>query len=209
MKNSNSLPADVLAVKHRLQKTGDARLKMMCTLTEPSGSQYMSDYVTMWNCVEKASQTARVAFDGDEWVYSFLEAVIYHHQKPPACSYYTGKEKTKALERLWKYTKGLQAIYRDIGFEGYDGVPTPHPIDMLQSYAKRAEREIKESTLRGNRGDDDEPIRFIRSLAEANPFVYGSALNSVIKTAVFAIYGKECTESDITNYQNIGVNHAE
>jgi hypothetical protein len=215
MKNNTSLPADVLVVKQHLMETSDKRLNTMRLLTEPEYSPYhdnpviMDELIDMWAHVEQASKKARVTFSEKEWVYSFLEAVVYNSQPLPYYFNQTAKDKKDDIEQLKKCTKNLKKIYGRLVFEGCTWPPEYAPLPMLNTFADNAEREIRKSTQRGKRGKNDSAIRFVRGITESNMFVYGTTLNTAVKIAAFAVFGYPCSENDITNLGNRGQNYSQ
>lgn len=205
MRNKQNFPQEVLEVKKRLQEAGDKRIHVMNLLTKSGKSQNIYEYENMWEIVKEASKKGRHKFLGDEWVYCFLDAVIYNSKELPPIFYLTEKRKKEVLLRLQKYTKGLQLIYRDLCLDENLNKLELNPEHMLKTYLEMAEKKIQESTQRGKRGKNDRAIRFVRNLSESNIMVYGRCLHAVIRAATIAIYAIEYGESDIDNLISRGM----
>ena len=219
-------PKHVNDTKERLINTQDKRLPTLRTLTEPKDKAYTKEYIAMWRSLFKAEQE-NCAGDSNQWVYDFLDSVVEAHKLPPYF-YISKKERDNLITRIQKHTKELEKIYdrngfnQDIisndgqffgGFSSYDIIkdesgtkiidcgrpPKASVLDALHLFAERAEDEIRDVSSNGKAGTGIEHRRFVRQLAQRNKYAYDRPLYPVIKTAVFALYGVEYEDSDISN----------
>ncbi len=65
--------------------------------------------------------------------------------------------------------------------------------------AEHTIKELEETALEGKVGKNVHAIGLIRFLARHHKLMFGETLNSVLKTAAFAIYGVEYSDQDISN----------
>lgn len=183
-----SFPAEVLAVKKKLQETQDPRLETMRLLTEARPEEiYINDLKAMWN---KLSEYSGGFTEDDSWVYAFLN-MTDRFRTLPKHFHMSNAERNKTIERIETATRTLMQVYTE--FENVSFVRA------LKLTADQTIKELKETKLKGKAGGNARAVLFVRLLANHNLEMFGDDLRSVIKTAVFAIYGVDYEDADIYN----------
>jgi hypothetical protein len=201
MKKERKFPDNVLLVKKKLQEANDPRLETMRLLTETRPDElYIDDLKIMWN---RLAEVEGKEWLGNEpfWVYAFLNMVDKFRKHRPKHYSMNNADRKDLIKEIEGHTKKLTKIHASHDFAKKNVGDTSF-VEILKSMAEHTIKELKETALEGKAGKNKEPIMFARFLARHNEMMGGEPLNSVIKTATFALYGIDYSDSDISNLLN-------
>ena len=211
--------SDVLEAKQYLQDFYDPRLNIMDKLTLPPRG-YVKEYEKMWKDIHDIS-----AAKNDNWVLSFLDSVISAVELPPH-SYINGQHRKDLREKIRLHAGQLINLCVIYGLDMHvSNAPGGSLVcedlknfahgdldrkmrnkrsftKILEVFAERSDEALKKSTLKGKADKNVKVKKFIRILGAYNKQTYKKPLNSVLRTAAFAIYQVDYPASDIVNLLN-------
>ncbi len=221
----SEFPEQVLSVKQYLMESEDPRAETMRMLTEPKDTAYLSDFHKMWNVLFEKAQKGGGVHD-DLWVYLFLESVIAAADQPPYFQM-NGQDRRDLLDSIKNDADALINRLTHYQLDAHFIASTAKTFsgfviyeDLSESNMARigARAQSKLSFVNALKGIKDyvfeeiaavngkskatpaiKPNRFLRRLATSNKRVYGKPLNSVLQTAVLAVYGIDYKISRISN----------
>lgn len=193
MRKERGFPDAVMYALKDLGANNDPRLPTMRRLV-----QKQKNFKNMWHRILAAERTdLYVGLQEKEVVEMFLDAVIDCSREEVPVFYMAEKQKKAQIEKILGYEKKMKQVYEELF--GKEAVPL---VSSLQGNVSKAVKKVEESYSRASGGKKKRVVtNFAQELAQRNLWVYGQQLDSVIRTAVLAIY--DYTFNSDVNIRNI------
>lgn len=236
---ATEFPEHVIELKSNLalfaqdgSKDDIQEFEIMRLLTEPKEDVYLSDYVNMWKTFRRNMHDPCDTM----WASCFIEQVKNAYHLPPYY-YLNNKERAALIDRINSLSNNLKNILKTneletqlVSIEGKifngmyifeefgeknqalmteDDCHKAYLSGIMDLMLGNACERISEANTSGKKAKNIEAIRFIRLMSEHNIKYYNNPLNSVIKTATFALYDIDYSDSDIHNIVNRNVRSAQ
>lgn len=182
------------------------------------------DYEDMWDSLKKQEENIRGELPTSDWVYDFLNDVIAA-QRLPKYIYADIEKRIALITELDALTRNLGKIYSENGSffdarmkqylrrEGYAAqenktlfgtlnVDAISGDEMAQALSLYTESLIKDIGLAQPLTKDSKGVEermFAVALVKRNECLYGTKLNKVVATAMWALFGTRHKEGGIRN----------
>lgn len=182
------------------------------------------DYERMWKAIKRHEEKIRGELSTNEWVLDFLDDVI-EAQKLPEYMYIKNERRLELIQKIDLLVRELNSILlknksfggirlkqalrrndlkdREKGYPledmGLDPISETDITQILDSYCKSLITDIASAESLTKDGKGIEERMFAIALVKRNNFLYGTPLNEVVATAIWAIYERNNSPTTILN----------